>query len=99
MEITQSVLNDELILFLRGKLFSPTAPLLENAIEKALQSSNCIVIDFKEVSFLASSGLRVLLAAEKKVREKDGKLTIRNPSELVKKVFVLTGFSNILNIE
>lgn len=47
MEITQSVLNGELILFLRGKLFSPTAPLLENAIEKALQSTNCIVIDFK----------------------------------------------------
>ncbi len=99
MEITQSVLNDELIISLRGKLFSPTAPLLENTIEKALQTNNNIVIDFKEVSFLASSGLRVLLAAEKKVREKDGKLTIKNPSELVKKVFILTGFSNILNIE
>ncbi len=70
MEITQSVLNDELIISLRGKLFSPTAPLLENAIEKALQTNNSIVIDFKEVSFLASSGLRVLLAAEKKSEKK-----------------------------
>lgn len=99
MEITRSTQNDEFILFLQGKLYSPTAPLLENAIDDALKSNNQIVIDLKGISFLASSGLRVLLAAEKKVREKDGKLIIRNPSELVKKVFILTGFSNILNIE
>lgn len=99
MEVTQVVKGDEVILSLRGKLFSPTAQLLDRAVDDALKTSNHIVIDLKELTFLASSGLRVLLIAEKKVKEKNGSMTLKNPSELVKKVFVLTGFINILNIE
>ncbi|MGN0438356.1 MAG: STAS domain-containing protein, partial [Lachnospiraceae bacterium] len=55
-------------------------------------------VDIKELKYVTSAGLRVLLAATKKMKLKGGIMTIYNANEDVMEVFEITGFIEILNI-
>jgi anti-sigma B factor antagonist len=56
------------------------------------------VLDFKNLEYISSAGLRVLLNAQKKMQQK-GKMKIINVCEAVMDVFDMTGFADILEIE
>jgi anti-anti-sigma factor len=68
------------------------APLIENG-------SGRIVIECKDLTYIASSGLRILLSILKSVKKNGGKLTLRNVNDNVKKIFSLTGFVKIFDFE
>ena len=51
----------------------------------------------KELDYISSAGLRVLLSAQK-VMNKQGEMTLTNVSETVMEIFEVTGFSDILTI-
>ena len=57
-----------------------------------------IIIDFSNVDYIASSGLRVLVLAHNQMKGKDG-LLLRNVGEHVKEIFRLTGYIHVLKIE
>ena len=57
-----------------------------------------IIIDMEKLEYLSSSGLRVLLTAQKAM-SKRGKLSIVNVTPDMMEVFELTRFTNILNIQ
>lgn len=74
-----------------GRLDHITAPKLE---EKLLfEGINELVFDFSEVDNITSSGLRVLLAAQKRMVGK--KMVIANVRPMVKEIFDITGFSDV----
>lgn len=82
-------------LFLSGRLDTTTAPELEAELE------NCgtdLLLDFSDLSYISSAGLRVLLTAQKTVNAADGSLTIAHVNEEIMEVFDMTGFSSFLNI-
>ena len=56
------------------------------------------MIDMKNLDYISSAGLRVLLAAQK-IMNKQGEMTVRNANDTVKEIFEVTGFSDILTIE
>ena len=59
---------------------------------------NNIVLNFANVEYLSSLGLRMLLELQKKVSEK-GSLKVLNVNDSIMEIFEVTGFANILDIE
>ena len=57
-----------------------------------------MVLDFNEVNYVSSAGLRVLLSLHKKMMEK-GEMKLINVNEAVSDVFEVTGFDEILTYE
>lgn len=97
MEITKNLINNELIIALKGRLDSITAPALEAEISN-LEGIEALTFDMAELEYISSAGLRVLLAAQKKMNAQ-GRMTLENVADSVMEVFEITGFSDILTIE
>ena len=98
MKIIKDLNNGNLVVSIVGEINSFTAPELEEVIRNDLNGVKSLVFDFKEVEYLSSAGLRVLLVAQK-IMAKQGKMSLRNVNKSVMEVFEITGFSNILDIE
>jgi anti-sigma B factor antagonist len=99
MEIVKSLSDGKIILSVNGKLTAATTPEFDTAIEEALGESDALVLDFKEVSYLASAGLRVLVSAQKKLSAREGALSLVNVRSEVMDVFEVTGLDEILDIQ
>lgn len=91
--------NDMLIVTAEGRIDTATSPQLDEEVKSAMADIRELVIDFGKVSYISSSGLRVLLSFHKSMELKGGKLIIKKPTDMVLEVFEVTGFSDILNIE
>ena len=77
-----------------------TSPELQEELDKLLTKTKFnLILDFKDLSYVSSAGLRVLLSAQKKANDLVGNVVIRNVSDPIMEVFEMTGFSDFLNIE
>lgn len=81
-----------------GRLDTSTAPALEAELKDSLSGIGELILDLKELEYISSAGLRVLLATHKAMSGQ-GRMVVRNANELVMEVFEVTGFTDILNIE
>lgn len=82
-----------------GRIDTTTAPQLEEAILPELAGANDVVIDFKELEYISSAGLRLLLMLQKKMNSVSGTFKILNVNDFVMEVLEMTGFKDILTIE
>ena len=98
MTIEKIMEDKQLTLTLTGRLDTTTAPQLETELKRSIGGVESLVLNFADLEYLSSAGLRVLLAAQK-VMNKQGKMVIRNVNETISEVFEITGFSDILTIE
>ncbi|MBR4127009.1 MAG: STAS domain-containing protein [Alphaproteobacteria bacterium] len=98
MQIEKTKEGDIVVLKISGQLTSVTSPELETAINGVLETESNLVLDFAELDFLASSGLRVILSTQKRINAKDGALVIRNVNKVVMEVFEMTGLRDFLNV-
>ena len=89
---------EETIIKLVGRLDTTTAPALDKTINEDIAGTNNLVLDVKELEYISSAGLRVLLGAQKKM-QKIGSMKVTNVREEVMEVFEMTGFADILVIE
>ena len=96
MEIIKTKKETSLSIALQGRLDTTTAPQLE--AELLLAGITELVLDFSELEYISSAGLRVLLSAQK-VMSKQGAMILRGVNEEIMEVFEITGFSDILTIE
>ena len=81
-----------------GRLDTTTAPALDKTINEDVKDAKNLVLDIKGLEYISSAGLRVLLAAQKKL-QKVGSMKVVNVCEEVMEVFEMTGFADILTIE
>ena len=81
-----------------GRLDTTTAPVLDKTINEDVQDAKHLVLDIKGLEYISSAGLRVLLAAQKRM-QKIGSMKVINVRETVMEVFEMTGFADILTIE
>ena len=81
-----------------GRLDATTAPVLENTISKEIESTQNLILDLKDLTYISSAGLRVLLSAQKKM-QKIGSMTVKNVCPQVMEILEITGFADILVIE
>ena len=96
MKIDFNKYNGNLNVALEGRLDTTTAPEFESFLNQNYDGVTALVIDCENLAYISSAGLRVLLAAQKKMK---GSLKLTNVCELVMEVFEMTGFADILVIE
>ena len=97
MKIDLKKEDKKLTIKLGGKLDTNTSPELDSKMNE-LEGMEEVIIDMKDLDYISSAGLRVLLSMQK-VMNKQGKMTIINVCENVMDIFEVTGFSDILDIE
>ena len=90
--------EEETIIEIVGRLDTITAPALDKTINEDIGDTKNLVLDLKGVEYISSAGLRVLLAAQKKM-QKIGSMKVTGVCEEVMEVFEMTGFADILVIE
>lgn len=83
---------------LEGRLDTTTSPLLEAELKHSINDITELIFDFDKLEYISSSGLRILLSAQK-VMNKQGSMVIKNINDVVQDVFEVTGFIDILSIE
>ena len=89
---------EETTIKLAGRLDTTTAPALDKTINEDIADVKNLVLDVKGMEYISSAGLRVLLAAQKKM-QKIGSMKVTGVCEEVMEVFEMTGFADILAIE
>ena len=90
--------TEETIIEVAGRLDTITAPTLEKTINEDIDGTKNLVLDLKELEYISSAGLRVLLSAQKKM-QRIGSMTVKNVCDSIMEVFEITGFADILEIE
>ena len=98
MEIKKTQTEDTCLLTLIGRLDTITSPKLQEALAEAIASAANTGLDFAQVDYVSSAGLRVLLRGEKNAKASGKTMTLKNVLPEVMEVFEITGFSNILTI-
>ena len=98
MTITKQAEGKKLTLALEGRLDTTTAPELEAELNASLDGITDLVLDMKDLVYLSSAGLRVVLAAQKRMN-KQGHMTVKNVCADIREVFEITGFVDILDIQ
>lgn len=80
-----------------GRLDTMTSPQLEKSLSSSLDGIKELIIDLKELEYISSAGLRVLIGAARAMAP-DGEMKVANPNESIMDVFSLTGFDSALTI-
>ena len=96
--IVKTAQGSTLTIAVEGRLDTTTSPALTKAVEESIEDVKELVFDFAKLEYISSSGLRVLLSAQKAMNSK-GKMIVKNVSEIVMEIFDITGFVDILTIE
>ena len=98
MTINKTQNGDKITLTLSGRLDTITASSLQEALIPEFDTAKHIELDFQELAYVSSAGLRVLLMGEKTAKAKGAKQTLVNVSAEIMEVFDMTGFTEILHI-
>ena len=94
IEIKKS--EGEITIKVGGRLDTITAPVLEKTIGENIGDAQRLVLDFGELEYISSAGLRVLLSAQKRMSGRAMKLV--GVCEEVMEILSMTGFADILEI-
>ena len=98
LQIEKTQENEKLTMKLTGRVDTTTAPELEAAVSGMDSKVKDLQLDMTGVEYISSAGLRVLLAAQKKM-QKIGTMKLTGVCDSVMEVFEMTGFADILVIE
>lgn len=98
MEIRKTLEGGKLSVALAGRLDTVTAPQLQTELDAALVGVKELVFDFAALDYISSAGLRVMLSLYKKMASAGGEMSIVGATALVREVFDMTGFSDILTL-
>ena len=99
MNIIEKTINEIIIFKLNGNLNSNTAPELEDRIFEAISNeSKNMILDFEDLDYISSAGLRVIMKTAKNLKQSDGCIVLCSMQEYVKEVFEIAGFDAYLPI-
>jgi anti-sigma B factor antagonist len=99
MEIVEQKLGNVNVLSLSGRLDAYSATEVETKLNSLIDTGQPrLVVDLEKLEYISSSGLRVFLAALKKVKKQDGDIKLACMKPFIKEVFDIAGFSQLFNI-
>lgn len=82
-----------------GRLDASTAKDAEEILVSTAEKFEKLVLNFAELEYISSAGLRILKILHMNMAKKGGKLVLKNVNDLVMEVFEMTGFAGILSFE
>ena len=97
MEVTIDRQDSKLTVKITGRLDTLSSPELEKKLGSALEGVTDVVMDLKDLEYISSAGLRVLISISKALGVK-GEMRIINVNDTVMDIFEVTGLDGILNI-
>ena len=99
MEVIEKRQDDISIMRLLGRLDSNTSPEFEQKLFAVIEDGErSIVVDFEELDYISSAGLRVLLKAAKELKRSQGKIVLCSMKDYIKEVFEIAGFVSLFPI-
>lgn len=98
MTINKKLEGTKLTATVTGRLDTTTTPQADAQLRDGIDKVTELVLDFKDLDYISSSGLRLLLSLQK-IMNKQGSMKIMNVNETVNEIFEVTGFSDILTVE
>lgn len=91
--------DDHVHLALRGELDLSTTEKVEAELRRVEQSHPpVVVLDLSELTFLDSTGLRLIVTADQRARQSDRRLTIVKGPTTVQRVFSITKLDERLDM-
>lgn len=97
MTIDKDIQGNVMTLKLAGRLDTTTSPELEQVLVSSLDGIEDLRMDFTDLEYISSAGLRILLSAQKTMN-KQGTMSISGVNDTIMEIFGITGFSDILTI-
>jgi len=92
--------GDAAVVSVRGELDAYSAPGLEDQVARLTDGGvSKVVLDLSGTGFLDSSGLRAILTVQRRLREHNGLMALRTPSEPVTRLLEITGLTDHFTIE
>ena len=99
MQIQESRKGAVLVVAAEGRLDASAADEFQGRLAAALDGGETrILLDFSELTYISSAGLRILLVTAKRLKEGGGQFAICGLSDNVASVFKVSGFDTILRI-
>ena len=98
MKIKKSLKGSELTIAVEGRLDSITAPELESELNDSYEGLTKIIMDFAEVNYMSSAGLRVLIQARKMMKKNDGTIEVNNVQSDIYAVLDATGCTKMMKV-
>lgn len=98
MTVEKITNGDSLTLKVDGRVDTTNAKEFEEIITNSLDGVKELIMDFESLEYISSAGLRVMLMAIKKMK-KQGSMAVTNANEMVKEIFEVTGFSDLVEVE
>lgn len=87
------------IVSVKGRMDALTAPDFERQVSEMIEKEDTdFIIDLAELEYISSAGLRSILVAAKKLKQKEKRLFLAALQDVVKEVFEISGFSGIIPI-
>ena len=99
MEITKNYNEKELVLSVVGRIDTITSKDLEKEIDAELGNFDSLIMDFTDLEYISSAGLRLLISTQKKLKADDIPFVIENVNDTVGEIFRMSGFDKILKIK
>jgi anti-sigma B factor antagonist len=85
-------------LSLTGELDMASADALRSCLESIDEDFREVVLDLSELTFMDSSGLAVIIDAQRRCNETTQQLALHNPGRAVAKLLEITGMSGVVRI-
>ncbi len=98
MTIVKNIQGEQMTIKLSGRLDTVTSPQLESEVGADLDNVKDLIWDLQDLEYISSSGLRILLAVQKRMN-KQGSMKMIHVNETIMDIFDITGFTGILTIE
>lgn len=90
--------DKEIWIAVSGEVDAYTAPMLREELSPFAEGDNRVIVNLKNVTYLDSTGLGVFVSLFKQLKKNKGELKLTDLSERLKRLFDITGLSNIMDI-
>ncbi len=99
MDVTTERLENVLSVDVKGRIDGSTAVAFEEAVRSAVEETDrALIMDFGQLDYISSAGLRVILLTAKSLQSQDAKLVLCGLSDSIREVFKISGFDKLLQI-
>ncbi len=98
MNFSKEIKNNYLIIKPSGKIDATNSDDFTESLKKLLENKNKIIINFEDIDYISSAGLRSILIIAKEAKNRDGKLVLCSLKEHIMEIFEITGFTKMINI-
>ena len=99
MELKTRQEKNATVVSIKGRMDSISSPEFEKEVSELMAEGQInLIVDFGELDYISSAGLRSILAVAKKLENKEGKLLLSALKDMVKEVFEITGFAAIIPV-